>query len=446
MTDGTRREGTLARRVAAGAGRLLHLVRSDGSATYVAAVGARTGARALWGLYVPVALSVTAYGRYSVLVTVVTMAVQFAVLGAPQTLVRNAGRRFPTLGILLHSGVLALVGIGAFALLASDSSRSYVPVLLAAVLVTSAYTLLVARAKALFAFTTSLRAELLAALTLLVGLAGLAWRHAGCGEGCATAVLPIAIEAGAAGVAALAFLVSTRTRLTRRELSPRGTTGHLGSVYSVGLLVVLDLVIWRRMEIYFLEHSPSGLTGVAVLGLSVQLASMLLLVPTSLVETWQPRLAIHHRESRDAFASYLRSRERLFFWILAGVVVAGLVLSPLAIMLFFRKYAPWLGYVLALVATRLIFAVAGFYSATLYAIGQERRLYIPVVVGSMVSIASNLALTLRFGLPGALAAYVLTQTTVAVLTIAAFRKARLGSESESPRDAELQAAGALAGS
>jgi O-antigen/teichoic acid export membrane protein len=394
------------------------LASSDKSPTYVAAVLIRTGARAAWGLTLPIVLSLTAYGQYNVYATMIAMAVQLAVLGSPQTIIRNAGRDMPMLGLLVHASGLAVFGLLAY-MAATGQDQGYTEVLFAAILCTVAYTLFAARAKAFLAFGSSLKGELLGACALLFGLVVLLRRSQACGDICTSPKHAILIEAAAALAALVTFVLVKRARLSRPELTLRGTTVLLRSVYSVGFLVLLDLVIWRRVEVYFLEHSPSGLTGVAVFGLAIQLANMLLLVPTSLVETWQPQFAMYYRDSRSVFVRYYTNRRYTYLVCSALIIVGGLLAAGVAIPFAFPKYTAWLWYVLAFVAIRLICSVAGFHSAVLYAISEERRLYAPVLTGSAIAVLSNVLLTLRYGLAGALVAYLLTQISIAILTVVA---------------------------
>lgn len=418
---------------AAGA-RILGIARrrDAGAERYVAAVGIRTVARASWGLAIPAVLSVSAYGHYNLLTTMVVIAVQVAMLGGPQALVQFAGRPVPTVVLLLHSSALALAVLAVVTAVAPPGDGTVIGVAAIAICGTAVYTLLAARAKARFAFGTSLRAEICAALVLLAGVAVLFVRGRTCGADCTSPAFPVLVEAIAVIGAALIFLTARSTRLERSDCSTRGTRPLLASVYSVGFLAVLDMIIWRRLDVYFLERSPDGLTGVAVFGLALQFATLLLLVPTAMLETWQPRLAILYRTDRAAFHETVRSKRRLFSLGLLITGAAGLAVPTLAVTVVFPKYLPWLGYVLAIVLIRVAYAAAGFYSATMYATGLERWLYRPMLIGSVVALGAHTVLTLHLGLAGAIAAQVLTQGTVSLLTILAFRRAMRGGSPARP--------------
>jgi O-antigen/teichoic acid export membrane protein len=188
------------------------------------------------------------------------------------------------------------------------------------------------------------------------------------------------------------------------------------------MLALLDVVLFRRLEVYFLERSPDGLAGVAVLGLALQIATVALLVPTALLEAWQPRFAVIANENEDAFDAAVSRYGRVFVWMIVAIVTAGTAVPLIAIPLAFPHYQPWTGYIVALVAIRILCAGAGFFSSVMYATGRHRALYPSAVVAAVVAVVGNAVLTSRLGLRGALIAYGLTQLTLAVLTVAAFRR------------------------
>ena len=161
-----------------------------------------------------------------------------------------------------------------------------------------------------------------------------------------------------------------------------------------------------------------------MLGLSLQIVSIALLVPTALLETWQPRLALAQHSGGDAgFEREFARRGKWFARLMVGVVLLGTAVPLVAVPVVFPRYSPWLGYIVAFVFIRLACAGAGFYSSALYAAGRHRALYAPAVVAVVIAIAGNVVFTRQLGLRGALVAYGATQVTVAVLTVAAFYRA-----------------------
>jgi O-antigen/teichoic acid export membrane protein len=178
--------------------------------------------------------------------------------------------------------------------------------------------------------------------------------------------------------------------------------------------------------VYFLERSPDGLTGVAVLGLALQIATVALLVPTALLEAWQPRFATLASGNAAGLEREVKRRQRRFVRLMAAIVVGGALVPVVAIPLVFPQYRPWLAVIVGFVVVRLACAGAGFYSSVLYATGGQRALYAPALASALVAVGANAVLTPRLGLRGALVAYGLTQVTLGVLTIVAFHRGKSG--------------------
>ena len=81
-----------------------------------------------------------------------------------------------------------------------------------------------------------------------------------------------------------------------------------------------------------------------------------------------------------------------------------------------------LALIVAFVAIRVGCAGAGLYSTAMYAVGVQRALYAPAVVAGVVAVAANVFLTRPMGITGAVIAYLLTQVTVAGLTVLSFHR------------------------
>lgn len=391
---------------------------------YVGAVIVRAGSRAVWGLALPAVLTVAAYGRYQLLATVAVMVAQLALLGTPQAIVRHTGQRIPMGGLLLHAAAVGAVMVAAAPLiLPTTRSASAIAVLSAVVLATVVATTFGARAKARFAFGTSWRAEVAGAAVLILATTTIVVAVGGGREWLTPGAVLVVESIALAGTAAV-LVTELRVRRDQTAEAPAAPfPALLGNVYSVGGLVLLDVVLFRRLEVYFLERSPDGLAGVAVLGLALQIASVALLVPTTLLEAWQPKLALIRRTGSDrAFEREVRRRAHQLLPLMVVTLVASVTISAGAVGLLFREYQPWLWCVVAFVAIRVACAGAGLYSAALYAVGAQRVLYVPALVGGFVAVASNTVFTRPLGLGGAVLAYCLTQVTVAMLTVVAFRR------------------------
>jgi O-antigen/teichoic acid export membrane protein len=381
----------------------------------------RSLARTAWGVFVPSALTVPAYGAYSILQTTAAVVSQIGVLGAPQTILREPPRSVPLGGLLLHSVLVAAVALAVMNFLAPvTGGGGYYSLLGALALAQIAYATLLPRARAAGAFREVLRAEWIGAaffgLAIAVSLmTGAAAPRSHYGRF-------VVLETLATLIVLASLALSHGTRIGDHDWRLAGLSRVLRSVYSVGVLVLLDVLIWRRLELYFLQASPDGLKGVAVFGLASQVATLALLVPGAMLEAWSPGLAAVSRTGRDAFVARLRENQRIYLPTFAAITVGALALTPVLVHVLFARYVAWMWYILAFVLIRVACGYAGFYSAALYATKRERALYVPVLAGGTIGVLSNTALTLRWGLSGAVAAYALTQGTVALATWFAFRR------------------------
>jgi O-antigen/teichoic acid export membrane protein len=387
-----------------------------------AAAATRSLARSAWAVFVPAVLPISSYGAYSVLQTTAGVVAQIGLLGTPQTILREPATKLPIGGLFLHSLLLAIVAIPLAMLAAPVQEPRYVWLLAFVVIGLIGYAIGITRAKAIGAFSDVFHAELVGGGAIVLAIL--------------TVVLLLVVRGSIdygvivvlEGLAAVAILIalgrSVRGSIGRDEWRIAGTIGVLPSVYSVGGLVVLDLLIWRRLEIYFLQGSPDGLHGVAVFGLASQLATLLLLFPTAVVEAWSPALATQYRVSFAAFDTRFRANRRVYHRTFALVLAATVVGTPIVVRVGFAKYWPWVWDVMAFAVIRVLCNYAGFHSSALYATKRERWLYVPVILGGVVGLGSNALLTLRWGLTGAVVAYGLTQATVAVTTLGAFHRSR----------------------
>jgi len=78
---------------------------------------------------------------------------------------------------------------------------------------------------------------------------------------------------------------------------------------------------------------------------------------------------------------------------------------------------------MAFAAIRVVCGYAGVYSSALYVVRRERWMYLPALLGALVALGSNSLLTVRWGLRGAVLAFALTQATVTIAALLAFRAA-----------------------
>jgi O-antigen/teichoic acid export membrane protein len=390
----------------------------------VVSSGVRAATRAGWSLFVPYLLSVNAYGLYSVFQTTVIAVTQAGVLGSPQTILREPTRELPMAGLFLHSLSLAAAVLFILSFSVADYHWPFQVLVAGGAVAMILYLQLSMRAKSRFQFARVLRSEALGSVVfcsaiLLISIAASRW-----GRGWIDYRIVGGVEILATGAILVSLLSGKEGRLSKFERGVRETRQHLASVYSVGVVVLFDVIIFRRLEVYFLEKSPSGLEGVAVFGLSAQIFTMFLLVPGAMIEAWGPSFARSHFTGRSEFLKTVRGKLVNYRKLYALIVLASISTPPLLIKIIFHKYDAWMWQITAFVAIRIVCSYASFHSATLYASRRERLLYGPVALGALVAITGNILLTLRWGVSGAIVAYGITQLTVASGTILMARYSR----------------------
>jgi O-antigen/teichoic acid export membrane protein len=409
------------------------IVWTSPAALNIAAAATRTASRSVWGLFVPALLPVAGYGVYSLLQTTAAVMSQIGILGTPQTLLRQPGRTLPIAGLFLHSLLVACIALPLVMLHKGVTDGRYVVLVATMAVMLIAYGIVTARTKATNAFAAILRAEAFGAVALLLALAGLILSPRVLGTRGTSYAAVAALEIAATAVVVMTLVLSPRTRISRAELRLDGMREVLPSVYSVGILVLLDLLIFRRLEMYFLEGSPDGLQGVAVFALGAQFASLLLLFPSAMLEAWMPDLATTFAGRWEGFEARLTANRRTYRRAFAYVLAASILVPAAFVRFVFTRYAPWMWYVVGFAAVRVICSYAGFYSSALYVTRRERWLYVPGLLGVVVGIGFNSLLTLRWGVRGGLAAFAATQATVAVATLLAFRAAAKSMSSDARR-------------
>lgn len=397
------------------------LRRSD-ALTNIASAVIRALGRGIWGLSIPVILSVSDYSKYSIITATAAILAQFAVLGIPQTILRNPKRTLPIFGFTVHAVVLLVIGTILYIKLTEEheARSTFIIVLMAVVIM--AYIIASATAKSRFLFSVVLRAETIgSAFLLIVGLILLIYtRSPQCLSGCIQYNLILIIEVSAT-VLILALLFWGCKIISLTDMGLSGIKVYFPAIYSIGALVILDLIIWRRVEIYFLQAGPDGVIGVAVFSLAAQISNLFMLIPGSAIEAWYPKLAGTFKQDYSLYQKIIIAKTLSYTKLYTLFIIICLIASIILLQVAFSKYHEWQPYIVTFILLRLIFGYAGFYSSVLYATRREKWLYIPVVAGACIALISNSALTLHYGLSGALISYLITHSFVAISTLLIYR-------------------------
>jgi O-antigen/teichoic acid export membrane protein len=375
--------------------------------------GIRLATRAAWGLILPRVMGVDDFGTYVLIQGTAMILSSGALLGSPMSALSGRTNMPVLFGHTFALGLLLAAGAWAFM-----DNRDLLLFIVIAVQLFSFDDLLSAWARGRGAFR-----ELLAAYAGGYGVFAAAAVVLLLTPGPLTAppALWIGLVAPAIVIATLALLVPRRTVASQPVLPWREA---LKPVYTIGGLVVIDIIIWRRVEIFFLNESPAGPAGVAVFGLAIQLATLALFVPAAVLESWFPQVTAAWHGDGEAYHAMIRRRLRQYLLILGGMSFAALAGYALFLPWVYPKYTEWYVLILLIIAIRLVVATAGFFSFVLYATGRGARLYAPVLTGAAVALAANLLLTLPYGLAGLPIAYALTHIVTAIGAYWAYRRSR----------------------
>lgn len=393
-----------------------------GATTNVAASMLRAAARGAWSLLVPIVLPTHAFGQYSLFQASSSAVAQVATLGAPQAVMREGNRDIPYGGLVLHGLLIVVLASSLLAVSVLHETWPFHVLVAGTAALLMVQGLLAARVKRGLVFEAVLQGETWSGVILFCGGLYFAIRAASCGTECVNFFGVGVVEAGAVAAGVVVLSVCGRWSIRANEARTVGLKRILPSVYSVGALVLLDVLIWRRTEMYFLQASPDGVQGVAVFGLATQLAGIFLLVPAAIIDAWFPQIAGMFREPARPDSSEIQTHWRVYNRVFAAILLACVLLTPLAVRLVFGRYWQWWGYVYLFVVTRVTCGYAGFCSSILYACNREKLLYLPITIGALLALITNATMTLRWGLRGAVVAHAVTQLAVAVLTLFVYRR------------------------
>ncbi len=380
-------------------------------------LGAAT--RALWGLVVPTLVPVDQFGKYSIIKTEAGLLGQMSLLGAPQVILRRSTQIHSPAWLVFHSLTLLVLGWYISGALLHRGFH-FVIYLLAASQVLQGIGAAWSRRNGHFSMT--LVGEVLIAAFL--GIGGVIFAIQVTSTSAQAVLWLLGIEATAGVVAGLWLLKvrsETREYIFQRENSAYSYYRILREIYGIGLLVLMDAILWRRIELFFLE-STHGPTAAGVFALGSQLGEIACLPMAAILEVWYPGLSETWARRKGEWEREWMRRTRIFRVIfvlsilLSVVSVIAIVHSPLL-----RHYSPWTTVILILVLAKVVLNYACLHSSAMYATGNQRQLYLPVLVASILKLASNWLLTSRLGLQGAVIAYIISHGYLSIATILAAR-------------------------
>lgn len=400
------------------------------SAQNVLSAGFQIAGRALSGLLIPVFLMPGQYGTYVYFVWLATTLIQLSALGLPQAAQRyvaqavDAGER-AAVGRLLRASGAVLTPVWLILTFSWQFARgrlwgddSATLVLLCVGVVLGVYgAIQIAILKGTRNFAVPAMVEAIGQGTKLVVLVGLWLSGAGISV---THVLSAEVACWACQAAMLWMRDPVET-----EAPAFGQTQFreiLGYAAAVGLIVIVDLVIWQRIEVVILE-AFGFVKEAGFFYFAGQVSAFLALVPSVAVAALFPTFAALQRED-PAQLERLYGMAATGLWVVGVPSLAvGLFLAPEILVAFYGEpYREITAILPFVIVGRVCLSIGGVASVLLYATGQQRTLLPVVVAGAALTIVGDLTLIPRFGLVGAGISVATVQPLVAATTLLLARR------------------------
>jgi O-antigen/teichoic acid export membrane protein len=401
------------------------------SAQNVLAGGFQVAGRALSGLLIPLLLVPERYGAYVYLAWLATTLIQLSALGLPHAAQRyvaravEAGER-AAIGRLLKASGAALTLMWLVIMLLWEFARGrpwgYGPaafMLLCTGVTLGVYgAIRVAILKGSQNFAVPAIVEAIGQVAKLAVLLGLLLGGGGISV---TQVFSAEVVCWSCQAVILRIRDTTDEKVApifgqvpSREI--------LHYIVSVGLIVLVDLVIWQRIEVVFLE----GFGFVKEAGffyLAGQVSALLALVPSVAVAALFPAFAALQRDDPARL-------ERVYEMAAAGLWVVGvpclavgLFLAPEILVGIYGESYREITLILPFVLVgRISLLVGGVASVLVYATGRQRALLPVVLGGAALTLVGDFALIPFFGLIGAGISVATVQPLVAVGTLVLARR------------------------
>jgi len=381
-------------------------------------------------LLIPLLLVPRQYGTYVYFVWLATTLIQLSALGLPQAAQRyvaraaHAAERAAIARFLRRAGIAFTVCWLVVALLWQvvrerqwiDEWAVFVLLCLGVILGVYA-TLQIAALKGSRDFALPAMVEALGQGTKLVVLLGL-WL----GGTCITVTQIFAADVACWTCQAMVLWARNPLEAAGPAVDRTQSREVLGYAAAVGLIVIVDLVIWQRIEVVFLE-AFGFVKEAGFFYLAGQVSAFVALVPSVAVSALFPTFAALERDD-PAHLERLYRMAATGLWVVAVPSLAvGLFLAPEILVAVYgepyREITAILPYVMI---GRVALLIGGVASVLVYATGQQRALLPVVMGGAVLTIIGDVALIPRLGLIGAGTTVATVQPLVAAATLLLARR------------------------
>ena len=375
----------------------------------------RFGARSLWALVLPIYMSIPNYNSYALYYTIIQVILAISILGSTSSIMREKLTRKELIIYISHSVLLTIISLKIESLIGIQFPTEVYLIGSVYLIFAIIYQCETAFIKSRRLFKNVLYAEISSFLTFFIFFFIIKDK------------LNILFDYKIVFISEIFWylvliMILTTLILVRKEINIKFNLQQFfqkfKGIYSIGFLVVIDIIIWRRLEIFFLASSPDASFGPAIINLTLLVAGVIVMIPGSILEAWYPEISqVYLETSKDELLILLKRKIKKFF--IFYLVLSTLTLSGFIIyfVFFLTQYHKWAIQIFSFIVIRVIFGFAAYFSNVIYAIRKERTLTIGIFFCAILSVVLHWILTIHYGINGCLIAFFITQVSVFLVTI-----------------------------
>ncbi len=331
--------------------------------------------KSVWQMLIPFFLDIGAFAVYSLIQNIYSVLIQTTNLGTRQVILRASDHKLPLLGFLIHSLFIAIPQIVITSFFFEVSWLNTI-LISTVVLFTNIYINYVSRLKGLELFDKAAYAEILGLVLFLLGSVLLYFLRKNITE-----VLVIEVGFLILQCFFLQFFLSSINH--NGTFSITGVSKYFKGIYQVGIIGLIETVVWRFIPIYFINQTSFKTQGLAIFNLSLLLSNVFILMPQSVIESWIPRIANLNLINKADFDEVQKMKSR-YHVILIAIVLLALLVITISLYSIYSKYYDWRFYVIFFSFFRVLFSFTDIYNAVIYAQKKEKVLILPNIFSAVL--------------------------------------------------------------
>lgn len=377
----------------------------------------RVFSRALWSFIIPSKLSIIDYSAYSVIQNVISVLLQTSTLGLRQIVLRAGSKPIPIIGFVMHS-ILILIPQLLICKIFIDKNAEFYYYIFILTSLNAIYITLSTRLKALGKFGINLFIEsiTLGVYLILIVLVLVDFHSL-------NAVLFFEFVIYVILCVFLIYFVVKKDKIIYLINEYREFKKNFKSIYNIGLNNIIDTVLWRFVPLVFITRLEEGVVLFAVYNLSLQISNSVVLLPQSMLETWIPNFSkVYSDFPLSDFKKEVTAKSKKYNIILSLMSIVMTLAIIIALTTLYKKYYEWMSFIVFFSVLRVISSFADVYSASIYAVSKETKLFIPSMMGALSITLSMYFFTSWWGIWGAGYAFIFSRLILIYFTLKVYKK------------------------